>query len=75
MVRELIMEELEEMLCTTDIEDDMNLFDDLALSSLEVFDLFSTLEEKLDITVNEDAISDIATVGDFIETIEKLCNN
>lgn len=72
MVREVVIEVIGEILDTTDIEDDMNLFDDLALSSLEIFEMFSIFEEKLNITVKEDSISDIATVGDLIEVITEI---
>lgn len=75
MVREIVISELKEILDIEDINDDMNLFDDLALSSLEIFEMFATFEEKLKITIKEEAISDIATVKDLIDVTEKIVNS
>lgn len=73
MVRELILKIIKTMVDIDKLEDDMNLFDDLALSSLEIFEIFSKLEEELNISINEDEISDIATIGEFVEAIENIC--
>ena len=52
----------------------MNLFDDLALSSMEIFELFAALEDELNITIKEEVISDIATVKDLIDVTEQIVN-
>lgn len=74
MVREIVIRELENILGQNEFMDDMNLFDDLALSSMEIFDLFAALEDALSISIKEDVISDIATVGDLVDVVEKIVN-
>ena len=74
MVREIVIKELEKILDQTDFTDDMNLFVDLALSSMEIFELFAALEDELNITIKEEVISDIATVKDLIDVTEQIVN-
>ena len=74
MVREIVIKELEKILDQTDFTDDMNLFDDLALSSMEIFELFAALEDELNITIKEEVTSDIATVKDLIDVTEQIVN-
>ena len=74
MVREIVIKELEKILDQTDFTYDMNLFDDLALSSMEIFELFAALEDELNITIKEEVISDIATVKDLFDVTEQIVN-
>lgn len=75
MVRETVIKELQNILGQNDFTDDMNLFDDLALSSMEIFELFSALEDKLSISIKEEVISDIATIGDLIDVVEHIVDS
>ena len=58
----------------TEIEEDINgdsdLFDDLELSSLEIFTIFSLFEEKFWKKFSEKEISTIVTVNDIVDLIE-----
>ena len=75
MARETVIKELHNILGQNDFTDDMNLFDDLALSSMEIFELFSALEDKLSISIKEEVISDIATIGDLIDVVEHIVDS
>lgn len=50
---------------------DSNLMSDLELSSLDLVTLISEFEEKYNVTVNDNDIKNLQTVGDIIEYIEK----
>lgn len=75
MARETVIKELQNILGQNDFTDDMNLFDDLALSSMEIFELFSALEDKLSISIKEEVISDVATIGDLIDVVEHIVDS
>lgn len=46
--------------------------EDLRADSLDIVDLIMNIEEKFDITVSDDAVETIKTVGDLIAFIEKI---
>ena len=47
-----------------------NLFDDLGADSLDAMELNLALEEKLGITISDEQMADIKTVGDIVNYLE-----
>ncbi|HCJ85635.1 MAG: acyl carrier protein [marine actinobacterium MedAcidi-G3] len=47
-----------------------NFADDLDADSLDLVELVMALEEEFDITVEEEELSDVATVGDAVTLVE-----
>ena len=47
-----------------------NFADDLDADSLDLVELVMALEEECDITVEEEELSDVATVGDAVTLVE-----
>ena len=47
-----------------------NFADDLDADSLDLVELVMALEEEFDITVEEEELSDVATVGDALTLVE-----
>ena len=47
-----------------------NFADDLDADSLDLVELVMALEEEFDITVEEEELSDVATVGDAVTPVE-----
>lgn len=45
--------------------------DDLGADSLDVVDLITTIEDEFDISIPDEAVEDIKTVGDMVNYIEK----
>ena len=72
-VKEIVYEELKNAFGITELSDDKNLYDDLALSSLEALEMIGRLEERLNVELNEDVLGDVSTLGEFIQAIEKEC--
>lgn len=50
------------------------LIDDLELSSLEVFELISLLEDRFECTIEEKVIREFVTVGDVIDFVVNVKN-
>ncbi len=48
--------------------------DDLGADSLDVFQIIMGIEEEFDIEIPQDAVENIATVGDAVEQIKSLAN-
>ena len=48
--------------------------DDLGADSLDVFQISMGIEEEFDIEIPQDAVENIATVGDAVEQIKSLAN-
>lgn len=67
--REIIIEEIKKQTGKNEITGDMNLYADLGLSSLEAMELISNVEEKIEMEIDEEALAEIATVDDFIDSI------
>lgn len=72
-VKEIVIEEIKNAFGITEVSEDMNLYDDMELSSLEVLEMIGRLEERLNIEINEDVLGEVSTLGDFIKAIEKEC--
>lgn len=52
------------------IKTEANLVKDLQANSLDVVEIVTLLEEKYNITIVDDEMVDLATVGDIVEYIE-----
>ncbi len=50
---------------------DTLIFEELGLDSLMAIEILARIEKKFDIIIEESFLSDIDTVGDFVQTIEK----
>lgn len=68
-LKDIIVEQL-------DVEEDAvtltaNIQDDLGADSLDVVDLITTIEDEFDISIPDEAVEEIKTVGDIANYIEK----
>ena len=50
---------------------DSNIQDDLGADSLDVVDLITTIEDEFDISIPDEAVEEIKTVGDIANYIAK----
>lgn len=48
-----------------------NIQDDLGADSLDVVDLITTIEDEFDISIPDEAVEEIKTVGDIVNYVEK----
>lgn len=48
-----------------------NIQEDLGADSLDTVDLITTIEDEFDISIPDDAVEEIKTVGDIVNYIEK----
>lgn len=53
----------------TDIVQEMTFVDDLGADSLELFQILMGVEKEFDISVDEEKLKDVITVGDLLELI------
>ncbi len=67
-VKELVAEQLGIAKDTVNLES--NIIEDLGADSLDVIEMLMTLEEEFGITIPDDKINQIKTVGQIIEMIE-----
>ena len=54
------------------VTEDAELSADLAINSIELANLIMICEEKFDITIDDDDIHKLVTVGDVVEYLESL---
>ena len=54
-----------------EVKMDSNIQDDLGADSLDVVDLITTIEDEFDISIPDEAVEEIKTVGDIANYIEK----
>ena len=68
-VKELIVDQLgmEEDIVTSDA----SIQDDLGADSLDIVDLIQTIEDEYDLSIPDEAVENIKTVGDIVNYIEK----
>lgn len=52
------------------IKEDSNLIKDLKADSLDIVDMIITFEEQFGIEIDDNAVTDIKTVGDIVRYIE-----
>ena len=50
---------------------DSNIQDDLGADSLDVVDLITTIEDEFDLSIPDEAVEGIKTVGDIVSYIDK----
>ena len=50
---------------------DSNIQDDLGADSLDVVELITTIEDEFDLSIPDEAVEEIKTVGDIANYIEK----
>lgn len=67
-VKELIVEQLgvEEDIVTSEA----SIQDDLGADSLDIVDLIQTIEDEYDLSIPDEAVESIKTVGDIVAYIE-----
>ena len=53
----------------TDIVQEMRFIDDLGADSLELFQILMGVEKEFDISIDEETLKDVITVGDLLEII------
>lgn len=68
-IKEIIIEQL-------DADEDAvtmtaNIQEDLGADSLDVVDLITTIEDEFDLSIPDEAVDDIKTIGDIVNYIEK----
>lgn len=68
-VKELVAEQLGIAKDTVNVES--NIIEDLGADSLDVIEMLMTLEEEFGVTIPDDKINQIKTVGQIIEMIEE----
>ncbi len=71
-VKEIIVETLG---CAEDsVTMDANLFDELGADSLDAVELSLAIEEKIGVSIDQEAMVNIKTVGDIMDYIENAKN-
>ena len=53
----------------TDIVQEIIFIDDLGADSLELFQILMGVEKEFDISIDEETLKDVITVGDLLEII------
>ena len=69
-VKKLLIEELQ--IDADVITMDAELSADLGINSIELANLIMICEEKFDITIDDDDIHKLVTIGDVVEYLESL---
>lgn len=54
-----------------EVTTEANIQDDLGADSLDVVDLITTIEDEFDLSIPDEAVEEIKTVGDIVNYIEK----
>ncbi|MDO5724762.1 MAG: acyl carrier protein [Tissierellia bacterium] len=54
------------------LDRDLDFRDDLNADSIELFELFMSLEDELELEVDADDVENFRTIGDVIDYIEDL---
>ena len=68
-VKELVAEQLG--IKAESIKEDSNIIEDLGADSLDVIEMLMTLEDEYGITIPDDQISQVKTIGEIVNLIEK----
>ncbi|MCM1132992.1 MAG: acyl carrier protein [Ruminococcus flavefaciens] len=68
-IKEIVVEQLgvEEDVVTPEA----NIQDDLGADSLDIVDLIQTIEDEYDLSIPDEAVENIKTVGDIASYVEK----
>lgn len=67
-IKELIVEQLG--VDEDDVTSEANIQEDLGADSLDVVDLIQTIEDEYDLSIPDEAVEGIKTVGDIVAYIE-----
>ena len=73
-----MFEKLSEIICNyvevdpSDIHEDSRFMEDLGFTSFDFMSMLGELEEEFDIEIDQKEVSDIRTVGQAAEYLEKL---
>ncbi len=54
-----------------DVTAEANIQEDLGADSLDIVDLITTIEDEFDLSIPDEAVEEIKTVGDIVSYIEK----
>ena len=68
-VKELVAEQLN--ISADSISEQSNIIEDLGADSLDVIEMLMTLEEEYGITIPDDKIGQIKTIGQIVALIEE----
>ena len=60
-----------EVTAEANIQAETDLQEDLGADSLDVVDLITTIEDEFDLSIPDEAVEEIKTVGDIVSYIEK----
>lgn len=68
-IKEIVVEQLgvEEDIVTPEA----NIQDDLGADSLDIVDLIQTIEDEYDLSIPDEAVESIKTIGDIVAYVEK----
>ena len=56
----------------SDLREDMSFQDDLNADSIELVELIMSIEDELDVQVDDEKIEELKTIGDVLEYVEEL---
>ena len=70
LIRSLIADQF--MIDADTITMDTNLVDDLGADSLDVVELIMSVEEELNVSIQDENISNLRTVRDIVSFLDKL---
>lgn len=56
----------------SDLTEDMSFQDDLNADSIELVELIMSIEDELDVQVDDEKIEELKTIGDVLEYVEEL---
>ena len=69
-IKEILVEQLN---CDADsINEDTSFKDDLGADSLDLYEMVMALEDEYGIEIDTDELTDLSTVGDFMEYLKHL---
>lgn len=69
-IRSLLAEQLD--IDEDKITSDTDITADLGADSLDIVEFLNTLEDEFNITIPQDAVKDVKTVGDLVDVVSEL---
>ncbi|MGX8698917.1 MAG: acyl carrier protein [bacterium] len=69
-IKNLIIEQMD--IDADRIHEDTSFIDDLGADSLDLVDLLVTLEDELGMSIPQEAVKDVRTIGELVDVIENL---
>ncbi|RVU55300.1 acyl carrier protein [Anaerosphaera multitolerans] len=55
-----------------ELDEDMSFVDDLNADSIDIVEFVMTIEDELDLEIDDEVIEKMSTIGDVIDYIEEL---